>query len=564
MDLFEAAAGAAATNDILNEACTLAEIANPTNVITDDGIVIELIDEQKTVGEDSKNDIFDVIDTIQCKEEQNVQFDTVDGTAILGAMNGFGAGAGFGTGVGAGFTPVQAQGGTLLTNISVQIIEQPAPNKLRFRYECEGRSAGALSGITSTSENKTFPAIKINGYQGPAVVVVSCVEDKPPFRTHPHNLVGKGSKKGVCSQEINTSDMTAQFTNLGIQCVKKKESPDSLKIREEIRVDPFKQGFAHRNSGMNLNAVRLCFQVFLRNGTTLEPLNPVVSNTIFDAKAHKDLSIMELSDDNAPIEGGKKILLFCEKISKDDIEIHFRYFENGQQQLLKGHFTPNDVHHQYGISFTTPPFPNQKITQRVKAEMFLYKPTNQDESIPREFYFVPKVETVPQFQQPAPVKPQKRTKAATKNTSNQEDSEPSSRALQVPAKNRQSSSGGRMIIKENEPERQSFTDQVINATEPLARAANKTNPTSTIDMTDIMGSGSVGLGSEAIPANISDLVRDVIENEDNKVDPNFFDQLSDNLSNVKIESSPTKNSQLETPDVSMDISKSSKMNNLNF
>ena len=63
--------------------------------------------------------------------------------------------------------------------------------------------------------------------------------------------------------------MTAQFTNLGIQCVKKKESPDSLKIREEIRVDPFKQGFAHRNSGMNLNAVRLCFQVFLRNGTTL-------------------------------------------------------------------------------------------------------------------------------------------------------------------------------------------------------------------------------------------------------------------------------------------------------
>ena len=67
-------------------------------------------------------------------------------------------------------------------------------------------------------------------------------------------------------------------------------------------------------------------------------------------------------------------------------------------------------------------------------------------------------------QQPAPVKPQKRTKAATKNTSNQEDSEPSSRALQVPAKNRQSSSGGRMIIKENEPERQSFTDQVINAT----------------------------------------------------------------------------------------------------
>lgn len=34
--------------------------------------------------------------------------------------------------------------------------------------------------------------------------------------------------------------MRAVFSNLGIQCVKKKDIEAALKAREEIRVDPFK------------------------------------------------------------------------------------------------------------------------------------------------------------------------------------------------------------------------------------------------------------------------------------------------------------------------------------
>lgn len=34
--------------------------------------------------------------------------------------------------------------------------------------------------------------------------------------------------------------MSVSFSNLGIQCVKKKDIEDALKVREEIRVDPFK------------------------------------------------------------------------------------------------------------------------------------------------------------------------------------------------------------------------------------------------------------------------------------------------------------------------------------
>ena len=77
---------------------------------------------------------------------------------------------------------------------SVHIVEQPASHKLRFRYQCEGRGAGALQGQFSTSEKKIFPKIQIQGYKGPAVVVVSCVTyDNDLPRAHPHNLVSPAS-----------------------------------------------------------------------------------------------------------------------------------------------------------------------------------------------------------------------------------------------------------------------------------------------------------------------------------------------------------------------------------
>merc|ERR1711994_1107336 len=157
---------------------------------------------------------------------------------------------------------------------TVRILEQPASHKLRFRYKCEGRGAGALQGERSSAEKKTFPKIQIVGYKGPAVVVVSCVtHDSDPPKAHPHNLVSPasvgrdGCKKGVCTVNVNTDDMTVEFPHLGIQCVRKKDIAEALKQRQEIRVDPYRQGFGHaENAGsIDLNAVKVCFQVFLEN-----------------------------------------------------------------------------------------------------------------------------------------------------------------------------------------------------------------------------------------------------------------------------------------------------------
>lgn len=75
-----------------------------------------------------------------------------------------------------------AHASNIRRNARVEIIEQPASKSLRFRYECEGRSAGSIPGVCSTPENKTFPSIQVVGYKGRAVVVVSCVTKDPPYR----------------------------------------------------------------------------------------------------------------------------------------------------------------------------------------------------------------------------------------------------------------------------------------------------------------------------------------------------------------------------------------------
>ncbi|XP_076296675.1 dorsal isoform X4 [Lasioglossum baleicum] len=285
--------------------------------------------------------------------------------------------------------PMQVNAGRLLPY--VEILEQPASKALRFRYECEGRSAGSIPGVHSTPENKTFPSIRIAAYKGRALVVVSCVTKDPPHRPHPHNLVGKEAcKRGVCTVEVSSENMTVTFANLGIQCVKKKDIEEALRIREEFRVDPFRTGFEHKKhpTSIDLNAVRLCFQVFIegsQKGKFNVALPAVVSDPIFDKKAMLDLVISELSHHNAPVTGGMKMIVLCEKVAKEDIQV--RFFEEKDGQMVWegfGDFQPADVHKQTAITFKTPTYRGQKVDQPVQVYIQLKRPSDgaTSESLP--------------------------------------------------------------------------------------------------------------------------------------------------------------------------------------
>ncbi|CRK94168.1 CLUMA_CG007684, isoform C [Clunio marinus] len=276
----------------------------------------------------------------------------------------------------------------------VAIIEQPAPKALRFRYECEGRSAGSIPGANSTPDNKTYPTIQVKNYVGRAVVVVSCVTKDAPYKPHPHSLVGReGCRRGVCTLEINTDDMKLAFSNLGIQCVKKRDIEEALKTREEIRVDPYRTGYDHRNqpSSIDLNAVRLCFQVFLegpQKGKFTTLVKPVVSEPIYDKKSMSDLVITKLSHCNALCNGGQEMILLCEKVAKEDIGIRF-YEEAADGWEGFGEFQHSQVHKQVAISFRTPRFKAIDISEPVRVKVQLRRPSDGATSEPLDFEMLP-------------------------------------------------------------------------------------------------------------------------------------------------------------------------------
>ncbi|CAH0692665.1 unnamed protein product [Chilo suppressalis] len=273
----------------------------------------------------------------------------------------------------------------------VYIVEQPAPKSLRFRYECEGRSAGSIPGVHSTPENKTFPTIKVCGYKGCMVIVVSCVTKDEPYKPHPHNLVGRDCNRGVCTVKVHTEgDADAfhvQFKNLGIQCVKKRDITEALRVRQEMRVNPFKTGYGHKSQpqSIDLNAVRLCFQVFLTDESykVQRALQPVVSDVVYDKKAMSELLIVRSSHCSGPVRGGTTVILLCEKVTREDTEIWF-FHEDWVEKV-----PPEFVHKQLAVVFKTPPYRDQSIARPITVQFQLHRVSDHAKSNVYSFEYIP-------------------------------------------------------------------------------------------------------------------------------------------------------------------------------
>uniref|UniRef100_A0A8C4Q3E5 V-rel avian reticuloendotheliosis viral oncogene homolog n=1 Tax=Eptatretus burgeri TaxID=7764 RepID=A0A8C4Q3E5_EPTBU len=272
----------------------------------------------------------------------------------------------------------------------LEIIEQPKRRAMRFRYECEGRSAGSILGERSTDSFKSYPAVQIVNGIGPARLRVSLVTKSEPYHPHPHALVGKDCKDGVCELEIPRAATITQLTNLGIQCVKKKEVLASLLQRLRNGINPF--GVLESEllgvDETDMNVVRLCFEAFVRDGQIWRPLVPVVSQDIRDKKATNvsELKICRVNKNISQANGGEEIFILCDKVQKDDIEVRF-FNESGWEAF--GCFAQTDVHRQVAIVLRTPPYCDPAITTPATAFMQLRRPSDGEASDPLDFQFIP-------------------------------------------------------------------------------------------------------------------------------------------------------------------------------
>ncbi|KAM8970029.1 transcription factor p65 [Sarcophilus harrisii] len=270
----------------------------------------------------------------------------------------------------------------------VEIIEQPKQRGMRFRYKCEGRSAGSIPGERSTDTTKTHPTIKINGYTGPGTVRISLVTKEPPHRPHPHELVGKDCRDGFYEADLCPDHCIHSFQNLGIQCVKKRDLEQAIAHRMQTNNNPFNVPLEEQRGDYDLNAVRLCFQVTIRDaaGRPLV-LPPVLSHPIYDNRAPNtaELKICRVNRNSGSCLGGDEIFLLCDKVQKEDIEVCF----TGQGWEARGSFSQADVHRQVAIVFRTPPYAEPALAAPVRVHMQLRRPSDRELSEPMEFQYLP-------------------------------------------------------------------------------------------------------------------------------------------------------------------------------
>ncbi|NWR80208.1 REL protein, partial [Centropus unirufus] len=272
----------------------------------------------------------------------------------------------------------------------VEIFEQPRQRGMRFRYKCEGRSAGSIPGEHSTENNKTFPSIQILNYYGKVKIRTTLVTKNEPYKPHPHDLVGKDCRDGYYEAEFGPERRVLSFQNLGIQCVKKKDLKESISLRISKKINPFNvpEEQLHNIDEYDLNVVRLCFQAFLpdKHGNYTLALPPLISNPIYDNRAPNtaELRICRVNKNCGSVKGGDEIFLLCDKVQKDDIEVRF-VLDNWE---AKGSFSQADVHRQVAIVFRTPPF-LKDITEPVTVKMQLRRPSDQEVSEPMDFRYLP-------------------------------------------------------------------------------------------------------------------------------------------------------------------------------
>lgn len=152
-------------------------------------------------------------------------------------------------------------------------------------------------------------------------------------------------------------------------------------------------GFKHIENykNINLGAVRLAFELYVNR----EQKHRIVSDPIYDKKTVSDLVVHHISTESSVVTGGAKVMMFCDKVKKGDIVVQFRgttaagdnvWAVIDKQDLY--------IHHQMGILFKAPAYPNLGIDRPVQTYMQLMRPSDgiTSELLPFQYYPAPSSE----------------------------------------------------------------------------------------------------------------------------------------------------------------------------
>lgn len=114
-------------------------------------------------------------------------------------------------------------------------------------------------------------------------------------------------------------------------------------------------------------------------------LEPVISNPI---ELTKRLKICHASSLWSPVKGHKNLIILCDAVKDDDIEV--RFYKKVKGILVWedfGVFEAEDVHRNCAIKFKSPPFLLDNMEGSVNVCMELYRPSDGTSSDPVPFTY---------------------------------------------------------------------------------------------------------------------------------------------------------------------------------
>ncbi|KAI6652168.1 Nuclear factor NF-kappa-B subunit [Oopsacas minuta] len=328
---------------------------------------------------------------------------------------------------------------------TVIISEQPKSQGYRFRYECEGYTHGGIPGEYSERGRKTHPTLLFNDYEGRVIVVGYLVGDEGRCQ-HANSLVGRDVHRGVMVRYgvVSSSSPKMLLGNISIQHCKKKLITQSAEMQletrrlvEKIGVDALRSALASSNlngtgsesaleelikkhlteedykeislgqerntsSPQNLSAVKLSLIIYTQHKVRGEftELSRLTTHSIFDSQSVHSSSprICKINVSKGNPEGSDEILILCEKIQKNDIEVIFSEERDSVDNEIGWYqniaITSNDVHHQYAVSIKTPSYTDINIKRTHTVFIRLRRLSDSLYSNPIEFYYEPELRMV--------------------------------------------------------------------------------------------------------------------------------------------------------------------------
>lgn len=149
----------------------------------------------------------------------------------------------------------------------------------------------------------------------------------------------------------------------------------------------------HHPQLIDLRSVKLCFQLLGTKDDKWRTLDYKISNQITDKKTSGELKIVDISANEASVIGGERIILLCDRVSRDNIAVVFYEEDTNkrviwQEKIDKSNPTMK-VHHQYAILFQAPAYKDNNSMESRKAFVKLYRPSDQAHGEPLPFEFVP-------------------------------------------------------------------------------------------------------------------------------------------------------------------------------